>query len=105
MNALDILATVRNIFVGILIGRWSTFYIRNKQLDEVKEALIEEADRLEKLEEALTEQDQRIRDKWKAMVDDFSKYNAYAMRQAGKDTDKWSEWDDQYLRSWGSADE
>ena len=96
--------TIGYLVLGFFIGRWSTFYIRSVQLQRIKDELSEEAARLDLLEKKLSEQDARIRQKWQLMVDDFSKYNAYLMKQNGNNVDTWNEWDDQYLSSWGSAE-
>ena len=85
------------------LGRYSYMYWRNAFLEEKKKELIKENERLLALAEELIRQDKRIREKWKAMVNDFSKYQACITDP--KDLSKWTEMDDVYLNSWHSADE
>ena len=84
------------------LGRYSTLVLKNKILEEKKAELIEDNERLIKFSEDLIEQDKRIRDKWKSMVTDFSKYQACITDP--NELGKWTETDDIYLNSWHSAD-
>lgn len=58
-------------------------------------------DELLRIEAELEKKDELIRQKWQNMVSDFANYQAYT--EPGT-TGKWTEWDDIYLNSWGSAE-
>lgn len=82
-------------------GRCSANWIRNKKLEQKRNELETIAAELLAWSKELAKKDQAIRQKWQMMVDDFSKYDAYANK---RDPKTWTEWDDIYLESWKSAE-
>lgn len=81
-------------------GRMSYLVMRNKYLEEKKKELISYHSQLLALSENLEKKDDAIRHKWQSMVIDISKYQAMIIPNNGK----WTDLDDQYLSSWGSAE-
>lgn len=83
------------------LGRYSYLVMRNQYLENKKAELIAYHAQLMQLADALESKDVAMRKKWQAMVDDFSKYQAMINPS---ETGKWTDMDDQYLRSWNSAE-
>lgn len=102
-----VLLFVRGIIYGALfwLGRYSIIFVKNQELEKKRKELMHYRDALLAIEADLEQKDAAIRQKWQEMVDDFSKYNSYAMKQAGQYKLEWTQWDDQYLESWSSAEE
>lgn len=92
------------IFVGFCLGRFSYFVIRDTYLELKREELIKMREELKRIADSLEKKDAAMRKKWQSMVNDFSQYNSYALKQSGEYENKWSDWDDQYLKSWISAE-
>lgn len=91
--------------VCFVLGRYSAIWFKNRYLEAKRSELMNYRDTLLVIESELEQKDLAIRQKWQDMVDDFSKYNSYAMQQAGQYKPEWTRWDDQYLESWSSAEE
>lgn len=87
--------------ISFLCGRYSYLLIKNRYIEERIKELTKVRDAANEQIMVLSMKDEEIRNKWKSMVEDFAKYNAYIE----SDTEgKWSEWDDVYLNSWISAE-
>lgn len=82
-------------------GRIFANAFRAKYLEEKKAELLAYHAELLAVADALEAKDAAIRTKWQNMVDDFSKYQ-YAIDPSDKG--KWTDMDDIYLQSWGSAE-
>lgn len=89
------------LLLAFYAGRVSAHVARNKYLEEKKGELIAYHQALLNIAEQLEAKDKAMKQKWQAMVDDFSKYQAYANPD---DTGKWTDMDDIYLQSWKSAE-
>ena len=98
---MDILKHFIPYLIAFMLGRFSYNVYRNRYLEEKKEDLIRYHAMLLSIEEGLEKRDDYIRSKWQSMVDDISKYKA-SVEPDGND--KWNEWDDLFLESWGSAE-
>lgn len=83
------------------LGRIVANNFREQYLEDKKRELIEYHAQLLAIADALEKKDTAIRSKWQSMVDDISKYQ-YAIDPS--DSGKWTEMDDIYLQSWGSAE-
>lgn len=95
---------IANLFFSacvFLLGRYSYLVMRNQYLERKKAELIAYHARLLQLAEALEKKDATMRKKWQSMVDDVSKYQAMICPDT---TGKWTDIDDQYLKSWSSAE-
>lgn len=97
-----ILVNIALCFVSFALGRHSFAIWKNSYLEEKRKELIRYHAELLCIERDLEEKDEQIRKKWQAMVSDFSKYQA--MAGGFDDTGKWTDMDDIYLNSWGSAE-
>lgn len=83
------------------LGRIVANNFREQYLEDKKQELIEYHAQLLAIADSLEKKDAAIRAKWQTMVDDISKYQ-YAIDPS--DAGKWTEMDDIYLQSWGSAE-
>ena len=95
---------IANLFFSacaFFLGRYSYLVMRNRYLENKKAELIAYHAQLLQLSDALEGKDAAMRKKWQSMVDDFSKYQAMINPDT---TGKWTDMDDQYLSSWGSAE-
>ena len=86
--------------VGMGFGRGTYIYMKDEELEQKREQLESYHKELLEIAEYLEAKEKHIRNKWQAMVDDISKYEASIRQTDGK----WSEWDDVYLNSWSSAE-
>lgn len=94
------ISIVSYVFV-FQLGRIVANNFREQYLEDKKRELIEYHAQLLAIEASLEKKDAAIRSKWQSMVDDISKYQS-AIDPADKG--KWTEMDDIYLQSWGSAE-
>lgn len=94
------ISIVSYVFV-FQLGRIVANNFREQYLEDKKQELIEYHAQLLAIADALEKKDSAIRSKWQSMVDDISKYQ-YAIDSS--DAGKWTEMDDIYLQSWGSAE-
>ena len=85
---------------GMLVGRGIYICIQDKELEQKREQLKSYHKELLEIQDYLEKKEQHVRNKWQAMVDDISKYEASIRQTDGK----WSDWDDVYLNSWSSAE-
>lgn len=98
---MDILLKVMTYVSFYFLGRTSYVWWRSKYLEGKKQELLAYHVQLIEIEQDLEEKDKAIRNKWQSMVDDISKYKASV---EPNENDKWNEWDDLFLESWGSAE-
>lgn len=94
------ISIVSYVFV-FQLGRIVANNFREQYLEDKKRELIEYHARLLAIADSLEKKDAAIRTKWQSMVDDISKYQ-YSIDPS--DAGKWTEMDDIYLQSWGSAE-
>lgn len=102
---MNFVSTVLVFFGGMLFGGvviQADILAREKKIALAREQLIELSKVLETEAEELSQREKAVRDKWQAMVVDFSKYQAIIDES---ETNKWTESDDIYLNSWKSAED
>lgn len=82
-------------------GRYSYLLMKNRYIEKKLSELSEFREEVGEEMKLLCLKDEEIRNKWKSMVEDFAKYQAYVESDTNS---QWTEWDDVYLNSWISAE-